>query len=83
MEMTDEVHWREAYGRDGRFESRSMGRTRVGIWLVQEDQLCIDLGSETDGGCYEVWLAGKKVELRPTGLGLPLGGVLEKPTGRN
>jgi hypothetical protein len=83
MEMTDEVHWREAYERDGGFKSRSMGRTRVGRWRVQNDELCVDLGSETDSDCYEVWLSGRKVELRPTGLGLMLQGVLQKPTDRN
>jgi hypothetical protein len=79
MEMTDEVHWREAYERDGSFKSRSMGRTRIGKWLVQNDELCVDLGPGTDSGCYQVWIAGKAVELRPTGLGLPLQGVLQKP----
>src|SRR6266853_3323606 len=75
MELTDEVHWREAYERDGTFKSRGMGRTRVGKWRIQDDELCIDLGTETDSGCYEVWLAGKKVELRPTGRGLMVQGV--------
>ena len=79
MEMTDEVHWREAYKRDGSFNSRGMGRMRTGKWLVQGDELCVDLGPETNGGCYEVWVSGKAVELRPTGLGLPLQGVLQRP----
>ncbi len=79
MEMTDEVHWREAYGRDGSFKSRSMGRTRIGRWLVQKDELCVDVGSGTDSGCYEVWISGNSVQLKPTGLGLPLEGVLQKP----
>jgi hypothetical protein len=79
MEMTDEVHWREGYGRDGVFVSRSMGRTRIGKWLVENEELCVDLGPGTDSGCYEVWLSGNAVELRPTGLGLSLQGVLQKP----
>ena len=79
MEMTDEVHWREAYERDGSFKSRSMGRTRIGKWLVQKDELCVDVGPGTDSGCYEVWISGNAVELRPTGLGLSLQGVLQKP----
>jgi hypothetical protein len=79
MEMTDEVHWREAYKRDGSFKSHGMGRMRIGKWLVQKDELCVDLGPGTDSGCYEVWLSGNKVELRPTGLGLSLQGVLQKP----
>jgi hypothetical protein len=83
MELTDEVHWREAYVRDGSFKSSSMGRTRVGKWRIEEDELCVDLGDQADSGCYEVWLAGKKVELRPTGRGLTVQGVLQKPAGRN
>jgi hypothetical protein len=79
MEMTDEVHWRDAYERDGSFKSRSMGRTRIGKWLVQKDELCVDVGPGTDSGCYEVWISGSAVELRPTGLGLPLQGVLQRP----
>jgi hypothetical protein len=79
VEMTDEVHWREAYERDGSFKSRSMGRTRIGKWLVQKDELCVDVGPGTDSGCYEVWISGNAVELRPTGLGLPLQGVLQRP----
>ncbi len=79
MEMTDEVHWRDAYERDGSFKSHSMGRTRIAKWLVQKDELCVDVGPGTDSGCYEVWISGHAVELRPTGLGLPLQGVLQKP----
>ena len=83
MEMTDEVHWRDYYERDGSFRSRGMGRTRFGRWSVQENELCVDLVPGTDSGCFEVWLSAKKVELRPTGLGLRLEGVLQKPTERN
>ncbi len=79
MEMTDEVHWRDAYQRDGSFKSRSMGRMRIGKWQVQKDELCLDVGPGTDSGCYEVWILGSAVELRPAGLGLPVQGVLQKP----
>jgi hypothetical protein len=79
IEMTDEVHWRDAYHRDGSFKSRSMGRTRIGKWLVEKDELCVDVGPGTDSGCYEVWILGNSVQLKPTGLGLPLEGVLQKP----
>jgi hypothetical protein len=83
MEMTDEVHWRESYKRDGSFNSRSMGRMRSGTWMIQRNELCVDLGPDTNGGCYEVWMAGKAVELRPTGLGLLLHGVLQRPNSPN
>ena len=50
MEMTDEVHWRDACQRDGSFNSRSMGRTRIGKWLIEKDELCVDVGPGTDSG---------------------------------
>jgi hypothetical protein len=82
MELTDEVHWREAYMRDGRFASRSMGRARTGRWRIENDELCVDLAEEAESGGYEVWLSGTKVELRPTGRGLVVQGVLQKPDER-
>jgi DNA-binding beta-propeller fold protein YncE len=57
-----------------------MGRKQAGKWRVQKDELCLDQGTES--GCFEVWLAGNKVELRPKGSGLPREGVLQKPTAR-
>jgi hypothetical protein len=83
MEMTDEVHWRDYYLRDGSFKGRSMGLTRVGKWRVEDDELCLDLRDQTDSGCYEVWFAGTKVELRPTVRGLTVRGVVQKPGERN
>ena len=83
MEMTDEVHWRYVYDRDGTLRTHSMGRRRVGKWSVQKDQLCLDLGDGPDGGCFEVWLSGRNVELRPSGIGLPLEGVIDRPADRN
>jgi hypothetical protein len=52
-QLTDEVHWREVYQRDGTLRSYSMGKARTGKWFVDSDELCIDL-PEPDGGCYEV-----------------------------
>jgi hypothetical protein len=83
MELTDEVHWREVYLRDGRFVSRSMGRARAGKWRVEGDELCVELEDRSESGCYQVWLAGAKVELRPVGPGLVVQGVLQKPAGRS
>ena len=83
MEFTDEVHWREIYDRNGTLTTYEMGRKRVGKWRVQADQLCIEVADGGDSGCYEVWLSGKKVELRRDASdSLPLEGVLERPTGR-
>ncbi len=81
MELTDEVHWREFYERSGIVTSSSMGRKRTGKWRVEKDELCIEFDKDPPAKCYEMWMSGKKVELRREGL-LPLQGVLEKPTGR-
>ena len=82
MEITDEVHWGDVFERSGILTSYSMGKKSVGKWRVQKDELCLDRG-EAVSGCYEVWLAGGKVELRRQGSSLPLEGVLRTPTKRN
>ena len=82
MELTDNVHWRDFYQRNGTVMSTSMGRKRTGKWLVENDQLCIEFEKEPIPKCYDVWLSGKEVELRREGL-LPLQGTLEPSTGRN
>ena len=81
MEITDEVHWADVFAANGTLTSYSMGRKSSGKWRVQKDELCIDRGKD-DGGCYQVWLAGKKVELRREGSTLPREGVLQKQSAR-
>ena len=82
MELTDNVHWRDLYQRNGTVMSTSMGRKRTGKWLIENNQLCIEFEKEPIPTCYDVWLAGKQVELRREGL-LPLQGILEPSSGRN
>ena len=83
MQLTDEVHWGEVYAPNGTLTSEEMGRKRVGTWRVQDDQLCTDLGKDGGSNCYEVWMSGKKVELRmPESAGASLEGVLERPANR-
>src|SRR5262249_23539275 len=81
MEITDEVHWSGVYGRDGTLTTFSMGRKSVGKWSVKNDELCYDGGKDFQG-CYQVWISGKKVELRREGSSLPLEGVLQPPAKR-
>ena len=81
MEITDEVHWGDVFDRNGTLTSYSMGHKSVGKWRVDKDQLCIDRGKD-DGGCYQVWLSGKQIELRREGSTLSLEGVLQKPKER-
>src|SRR6516165_6718374 len=67
MEFTDQVHWVERYGADGTLTTRAMGKTRVGTSHSEDDQVCVDLGKDGGCWCYEVWISGNKVELRPPG----------------
>jgi hypothetical protein len=78
MQLSDEVHRRDVYERDGSLRSYSMGRKTVGKWFVRNDELCFDL-HEPDVACFEVALYGQHLELKPTGLGLPMDGILQKP----
>jgi hypothetical protein len=82
MELTDNVHWRDVYQRNGTVMSTSMGRKRTGKWRVEQNQLCIEFEKEPVPKCYDVWVSGRDVELRREG-SLPLQGSLEPPTGRN
>jgi hypothetical protein len=79
MELTDEAHWGEVFERNGTLTITSMGHRSVGKWRIQKDQLCLDTGSEPGGGCYQVWLSGKNVELRNQASTTPLEAVLQKP----
>jgi len=81
MELTDEAHWGEVFERNGTLTITSMGHKSTGKWRVQKDQLCMETGDAPGGGCYEVWLAGKNVELRNQSSSVPLEAVLQKPGG--
>jgi hypothetical protein len=79
MELTDEAHWGEIFERNGTLTITSMSPKSAGKWRIQKDQLCLDTGNEPGGGCYEVWLSGRNVELRNQTSGTPLEAVLQKP----
>jgi hypothetical protein len=74
-ELTDEVHWRTVYERDGTLRNYALGSKKVGKWTIQGDELCVEL-SDPDGGCFEVALSGTRIVMTPTGLGLPYDGIL-------
>ncbi|MBR0799962.1 hypothetical protein JQ615_31810 [Bradyrhizobium jicamae] len=76
MQLTDEVHYRLVYERDGTLRSYSMGAKKVGNWTIEKDELCLYLG-ENDDGCYQVALSGERVEMTPAGLGGTLDGILQ------
>jgi hypothetical protein len=75
MILTDDVHWRDVYERNGAVKSHSMGHQRTGKWRVENNELCVELEKEPVD-CYEVWLAGAKVELRRPGSSFPIEAVL-------
>ena len=79
MELTDEAHWGEIFERNGTLTITSMGHKSSGKWRIQKDQLCLDTGNEPGGGCYEVWLSGRNVELRNQTSSTPLEAMLQKP----
>ena len=82
MQLTDEAHWRYVYDRDGRLRSYSMGTKKVGKWAIEKDELCLYL-KEPDDSCYEVSRAGERIEMKPSGLGATIEGVLQTPADRN
>ncbi|MCC8938132.1 hypothetical protein H8A99_17030 [Bradyrhizobium sp. Arg68] len=81
MQLTDEVHYRLVYERDGTLRSFSMGTKKVGTWSIDNDQLCLRLGDKDDG-CYAVTLSGERIELVPSGLGPAFDGIVQ-PADRN
>jgi hypothetical protein len=80
MEISDEVHWADTYEASGMVASSAMGKKRSGKWWIQDDQLCAEF--EDSGDCFEVWVAGQKVQLRREGLDSSVEGVLRKPVSR-
>jgi hypothetical protein len=82
MQLTDEVHYRDVYERDGTLRSYAMRTEKTGRWAVEKDQLCLYF-KEPDDGCYDVSRAGDRIEMKPAGLGLSIEGILQIPTDRN
>ena len=79
-EVTDNVHWRDLYERNGSVMSNSMGRKRTGKWRVEKDQLCIEFEQEMPN-CYEVLAWGRRTKLQHEG-NPPLEVVIEPPSSR-
>ncbi len=76
MQLTDEVHYRFVYERNGTLRSVALGVKKRGKWVIDKDQLCLYL-QEPDDGCYDVALSGKTFTLTPTGLGSAVDGILQ------
>lgn len=73
-EFTDGVHWRLAFGANGRLSVIDMGKRSVGAWRLTGSMLCL-MYDERER-CGEVWKSGKSVRFRQEGA-LPEEGVLE------
>lgn len=76
MQLTDEVHYRLVFEREGTLRGVAMGVKKRGKWTIDQDQLCLYL-QEPDDGCYDVTISGKTFTLTPAGPGLSLDGILE------
>jgi len=76
MQLTDEVHYRLVYERNGTLRSVAMGVKKRGKWVIDKDQLCLYL-QEPDDGCYDAAFSGKTFTLTPAGLGSTLDGILQ------
>jgi hypothetical protein len=68
-QLTDEVHWRDVYDRDGTLRSYILGTKKVGKWAIEKDELCMYFGDQDDG-CYEVWVLGRPHGDETCGVGL-------------
>src|SRR5260370_8100931 len=55
MELTDNVHWRDLYQRNGTVMSTSMGRKRTGKWRAEKDQLSNEFEKEPRPAVYYRW----------------------------
>jgi hypothetical protein len=83
-QLTDGAHWGESYRAGGRLVTEEDGQQKAtGTWHVTNDQLCTDFGKEVGRSCYEVWIAGGKIELRKPGSSeASVAGMLEPATKR-
>jgi hypothetical protein len=83
MQFTDEVHWAEKYEPNGKLSTEEMGAKCDGAWRVQNDKLCTNYVKDGADNCFEVWMSGRKIEMRTPGSeNSSLEGVLEKPSSR-
>jgi len=67
--VSDGRHWSHDYFADGRLERQENGRTRVGHWNIQNNQLCLLLPeiSKESPVCFDVVRVGKELQYRDAG----------------
>ena len=77
--LTDGVHWRRHFQRNGTLSSTDMGKSNIGRWKIQGNQLCFAVQIREDFDCYEVLASGKEVHLHVEDTGYDLEGRIERP----
>ena len=77
--LTDGVHWRRHFQRNGTLTSVDMGKSNIGRWRIQGNQLCFAVQVREEFDCYEVLTSGKEVHLHVEDTGYDLEGRIERP----
>ena len=77
--LTDGIHWRRHFRRNGTLASVDMGKSSVGRWKIQGNQLCFAVQAGEDFDCYEILASGKEVHLHVEDTGYDLEARIEKP----
>ena len=77
--LTDGIHWRRHFQRNGTLASFDMGKSNTGRWKIQGNQLCFAVQAGEDFDCYEILASGKEVHLHVEDTGYDLEGRIEKP----
>ena len=75
-QLTDEVHYRFVFEKNGTLRSYAMGVKKSGRWSVEHDEICLHLG-DADDGCYRLSVSGTQIELMPSGLGGMIDGIIQ------
>jgi hypothetical protein len=77
--LTDGIHWRRHFRRNGTLASVDMGKSNIGRWKIQGNQLCFAVQAGEDFDCYEILASGKEVHLHVEDTGYDLEARIEKP----
>jgi hypothetical protein len=59
MELTDESHWGETFGRNGTLAITSMGHRSVGKWSIRNDRLASTPGKRRAGAAMRSGSPGR------------------------
>src|SRR5260370_31083680 len=59
MELTDNVHWRDLYQRNGTVMTTQMGSNTTHTWRVDTTQLCPPFEKDTNQNNYDARVQGR------------------------